>query len=222
MWEGMASFADADVAKVADTSDGVCNPAGQTCDAAGAGGNTLGDVDTTRGDGTADGPGLQMQLDIPALSLTWNDDGGECPDSDGVYDRGDRCARVAVQLHPEPHDGTLDGALLRQENGDGCAFAGNGPSGVCQGTTTACIKAADCPGNTCVPRADFDKTGVPATGPCCVVGQEMTAVSVGAGFSSGAPLYDLLFASTIPSRITSCEAAQPLASCTLTNDACND
>jgi hypothetical protein len=73
-----------------------------------------------------------------------------------------------------------------------------------------------------VPRTDFDKTGVPAPGPCCVAGQETTVVSVGVGFSSGAPLYDLLFASTIPSRITSCQAAQPLGRCTLTTDACVD
>jgi hypothetical protein len=71
-----------------------------------------------------------------------------------------------------------------------------------------------------VPRPEFAISGTPAPGPCCVVGQETTVVSVGIGFSAGAPLYDLVFASTIPTRITACEAAPPLGQCTLTTNAC--
>ena len=49
-------------------------------------------------------------------------------------------------------------------------------------------------------------TGFPATGPCCTVGQATNVVSVGVGFSGGAPLYDLGFRSVIPNTIAACNA----------------
>ncbi|HJQ82566.1 MAG TPA: hypothetical protein VKA21_00710, partial [Candidatus Binatia bacterium] len=88
-WDTAAGAApDADVVRVGDTSDGACDPGGQPCTPAGAGGNTLGNVDTTRGDQTIDAPGLHARLDIPARSLTWVAADASCPDADGTYDAG--------------------------------------------------------------------------------------------------------------------------------------
>ena len=58
-----------------------------------------------------------------------------------------------------------------------------------------------------------------AAGPCCVVGQATTVVSVGVGFSGGAPLFDLGFKSTIPNTVSECGTVGS-ESCVVTTDPC--
>jgi hypothetical protein len=51
------------------------------------------------------------------------------------------------------------------------------------------------------------------------VGQPTTVVSVGVGFSGGAPLYDLGFKSTIPNTVQSCGSIGS-DTCVVTTDPC--
>jgi hypothetical protein len=44
--------------------------------------------------------------------------------------------------------------------------------------------------------------------------------AAGLAFSGGSPLFDLLFASAIPTKITSCGSWAGPADCTLTTDPC--
>jgi hypothetical protein len=199
LWDGFATFPDADVRKRGDTSDGVCNPGGQPCTVGpgGAGANDLGDVDTVRGDGTPDGSGVHLHLDIPARSITWNDADASCPDADGVYDPDTDTLVSLFDFILSPTTATAS-AEFADENGDRCAKAGNGPTG------------------------PVTLGGAAASGPCCVVGQDSVLAAVGIAFSGGAPLYDLIFKSKTPTRVRACEPAVPLGECTLATTACVD
>jgi hypothetical protein len=113
-----------------------------------------------------------------------------------------------------------------------CTAAGNGnyectnaectgaglPCTCCTGTGTGSCVPLDL-SNPNGPDGPTSLTGFPATGPCCTVGQATNVVSVGVGFSGGAPLYDLGFRSVIPNTIAACNAVGA-GSCVLTTNAC--
>jgi hypothetical protein len=214
---------DADVSRVGDTSDGTCNPAGQACNTnpGGAGANLDGNIDTTRGDGAPDAPGLHTQLDIPVRSVTWsNADFDGCPDPDGAFDGADALISQ-FDFILSPTSATASAAFTDM-NGDGCSRAGSGPdrNQVCDSDSMLpCGAASDCPGGNCVPGTLL---GTPAPGPCCVVGQETTVAAAGLAFTNGVPLFDIIFSNGIPSRIVSCEPAQPLGTCVPTTNSCQD
>jgi hypothetical protein len=195
LWDGAAACPDADVTKVGDTSAPPCGTLGVGCTVApgAAGADTAGDVDTTRGDAACDGPGVHMQLDLPATSITWNDVDGNCPDDDLQYSPGSDTLVTQFDFILSPTTSTAT-ARFQDKNADLCSFAGNGPAG----PVTA--------------------TGIPASGPCCSVGQENTIAAVGVGFTGGAPLYDIIFRSVIPNRVTACNAwPGPGPTCVLPN-----
>jgi hypothetical protein len=330
---------DADVLRTGDTSDGTCDttvqggPPPMHCNssAGGAGNNTNGNIDTARGDGIVDPPGVHTQLDIPVRSLTWSNGRDQsadgCPDKVCTNDRTRPCSANPAALNFGDAgckvcsnnasqfcyvdgdctggtcvaggtcvDGTFDAgvdtsitdfnfilspttatanAQFVDQNGDGCSRAGNGPGETHHCSThpsTICGAQSDCTPNdpngschrrcsnkldlscdsdptacgegTCLAAAcNNDKTvsctsdtdcvfgscvagaiqGVPATGPCCTVGQTTTVVATGLAFTGGSPLYDLVFSNTSPTTITACNpASEPLGSCTLTSDPCQD
>ncbi|HJQ85079.1 MAG TPA: hypothetical protein VKA21_13430, partial [Candidatus Binatia bacterium] len=85
-----------------------------------------------------------------------------------------------------------------------------------------CGADADCAGagGSCTPGA---LQGVPAAGPCCVVGQIATLVASGIAFTGAMPLHDIVFSSTSPTSVTQCNPApSEIGSCTLTDDPCLD
>ncbi len=228
VWDasGPAAMPDADVCRVGDTSDGTCNPTGMPCNVGpgGAGNNSMGNINTQRGDGVVDGAGVHTQLDIPVDSLTWTAADATCPDADGMFDpvKGD-VAITHFQFILSPTTATAN-AVFADLNGDSCSRAGAGPD-----STRRCINDASQPcgansdcgtaAGSCVPGAIH---GSPATGPCCVVGQRTTVVATGVAFTGGSPLFDLIFSNMSPTSITACNPAPPLGSCTLTNDPCQD
>ena len=198
VWDGNAGCPDADVDKQADTHDGICDgtPIG-ACSSADVGNNTLGDIDTTRGDIFCDAThGLVSQFDVPVQLDVWLDAAG-CP-GNGVYSAGEGDVLVTTnQLILSPTTG-FSTASFADKNGDGCARAGAGPT------------------------AQGPYAGSPATGPCCTMGQASTFVATGIVFSGGGPFYDYSFNLTLPGAITSCSAWPGPASCSLTADACAD
>jgi hypothetical protein len=208
LWDGMgaAGVSLTNVTKSADSSDGVCNPPGQPCSTAvgGAAANTLGNIDSVK-TATAAATGVRSALDIKVHSLTWSDSAcapfftpGCCPGSNYNPVDGDLLiTQFDFVLSPTTGVGT---AAFVDQNADACAFAGSG---------------FDSPG----PAGPKSLTGTPAAGPCCVVGQPTTVVSVGVGFSGGAPLYDLGFKSTIPNTVASCGAIGA-DTCVPTTDPC--
>jgi hypothetical protein len=188
-----AGCADTEVVKVGDTSAPPCATLGAGCNVnpGGAGADAVGDVDTTRGNGTCEGTArVHVMLDIPGQSITWNDADLGCPDADGVFDPNTDTLVSQFNFILSPTTGTATASFV-DKNGDACAKAGNGPTG------------------------PVSLTGTPATGPCCVTGQSTTVVAVGVAFSGGSPLYDLLFRSTTPSSVTQCNAFPGAGSCTL-------
>jgi hypothetical protein len=238
LWDGNGSpgLALINNTKSADTADGVCDTTvivqgtctggannglpcvqppdcpGGTCTGAsgcttapsGAGGNTLGDIDST----TVAGPGggVRSLLDIPVHSLTWSDSlcspaitPGCCPGSNYNPADGDLVI-TEFDFILSPTTGTGTGRFL-DKNANICKRAGSGFSNP-------------------TPDGPQSLTGTPAVGPCCVVGQATTVVSVGIGFSGGAPLYDLGFKSTIPNTVATCGAFVPGGSCTPSTDPC--
>jgi hypothetical protein len=199
VWDGAAASPDPNVARVGDTSDGTCNPAGQACNTSpsGAGGNTQGDINTTRGGSPVAGGAVHTQLDIPVNSVTWSDLDGACPDEDGRFDEGSDTIITNFDFILSPTTGASS-ATFTDLNADGCKRAGNGPD-------------------------SYDATGEPAPGPCCVVGQSTTVVATGLAFTGGAPLFDLSFRNVTPATISACNPAPAtLGSCTLTTDPCLD
>src|SRR4029450_10980844 len=71
VWDASAASPTPNVTSVGDSSDGVCNPAGQPCNVAagGAGNNTLGDINTVRGGPPAVASGqVQTPTRTPALA----------------------------------------------------------------------------------------------------------------------------------------------------------
>jgi hypothetical protein len=241
VWPGGAPCPDADVKRVGDTSDGVCNPPSQPCTtgAGGAGANEFGDVDAVRGDGACDPtPGLHVQLDIPVVLVTWFDVDGNCPDEDGVYNPGTDTSIHAFDLILSPTTATAEAALADKDLdgsgpavADGCAFTGNGPphTKVCSnasnepcGNVGTLLNPADCggPPATCV---DGVLTGSPAPGPCCNVGDPLVMVTAGVAFSNIAVLgSDVVFSTKFPATVTACAPVGPAAACTPTTNACRD
>jgi hypothetical protein len=226
VWDGNASCPDADITRRADTSDGVCNPGGEPCNTGGggAGANTLGDIDATRGNGACDAAGLQLRYDVPVRSLTWSDGDGtpDCPDEDGLYDSGTDNTITDFNFILSPTTASTRAQFV-DKNADNCSFAGGGPAStrICSNDSSRpCSFNVDCdaPG-TCAGGALL---GVPAPGPCCTVGHASTMVATGAAFSGAGPLFDLIFMNRSPTTVTTCAAAQPLQTCTLTTDPCED
>jgi hypothetical protein len=206
VWDGVAPTSglfcpDAEVRKVADTRDGVCDedgpPPGVPCPGLGPA-NALGDVDQTVGDGVCElARGMHTQLDIPATIITWQDGDGTapfCPDEDGVYDPGEDTLISMARLVLSPTTSTATASFL-DKNADGCFRQGLGPNG------------------------PIGVTGSPAEGPCCAVGQGSTLAFAGAVFSGGGPLYDYLYKGFVPMTVTACNPGVPLEECELT-DAC--
>jgi hypothetical protein len=148
---------------------------------------------------------VRSLIDIPVHSLTWSDSvcspaitPGCCPGS--TYNPGDGDLVITefdFILSPTTGTGT---AQFADKNGNVCKRAGSGFANP-------------------TPNGPTSLTGSPATGPCCVPGQPTTVVSVGVGFSGGAPLYDLGFRSVIPNTIAACNAVGA-GSCVLTTNAC--
>jgi hypothetical protein len=237
VWDAASQCADADIFRQGDTSDGTCNLPGQPCNSCfgaepgrpectgtpGAAANTLGDIDATRGDGSCDPPGVHTQLDIPVRSLTWSDNDGtpDCPDEDGVFDGMDQIITdFNFILSPTT---AQTRAEFVDKNGDGCSFAGGGPAStrVCSNDPSLpCAFANDCVGEATCGAGTL--AGVPATGPCCTVGQTSLVVATGNAFSGAGPLFDLIFMNRSPTIIQACEPPGALESCTLTTDACRD
>jgi hypothetical protein len=198
IWDAGSSCGavQASISKSGDTSDGVCNPAGQPCSTApgGASDNTLGNVDTSRTGPCVGGGGVHVGLDVPSRSVTWLSPAG-CPDPDGVYTPGvdSLISDFSFILSPTTDTAT---AVFADQNGDSCAFAGVGPAG------------------------PITATGTPAPGPCCVIGQQTTLVSAGLAFTGGALLNDLIFQSFIPTTVSECNAWPGTTTCVLTTDPC--
>lgn len=223
IWDGGAACPAANVSRIADTSDGVCNPAGQPCNTSpgGAGANTLGDINATRG-GVPCGPGgVHALVDIPIRHTWWVDADGMCPDADGTYDSGTDTLVLQFDQIMSLVTGTSN-ADFTDFNGDACSFAGNGPDhtkhcsldpGRVCASNTHCTSPPPNAG-TCV---DGALTGTPAAGPCCQVGQTMRLVSSAPSFMGGPPLFDLLFEVSWPMQVTSCNAWPGPATCTLPN-----
>jgi hypothetical protein len=234
VWDGsVCSGPDADVRSVGDTSDGSCNPAGQPCDttAGGAANNTLGNIDTTIGDGTIDPPGAHVVLAIPVRSRTWVAADASCPDSDGTYDAGSDSLISEFDFILRPTTATASASFVDQ-NADGCSrgagAAGPNNTRSCTNDHTKpcsanfdCVSPGSCgPAPGAAPTTSGALQGTPPPGPCCVTGQTQTAVSSGIAFSGGAPLFDLIFASSSPATITGCDPPSSSGSCTLTTNPC--
>jgi hypothetical protein len=192
-----------DINRLGDTSD--ASTGGQTCGTLGsgcttavgaAGGDTLGNIDTTRGGNVNGVAGVHTQVDIPVHSITWVAADSSCPDSDGTFNAGTDTPVTDFNFILSPTTGHSS-ATYSDLNGDSCKRAGNGPD-----TQTA--------------------DGIPATGPCCTVGQATTVSATGIAFTGGAPLYDITFKSITPTTISACNAAPTLGTCVLTTDPCQD
>ncbi|HJQ83674.1 MAG TPA: hypothetical protein VKA21_06345 [Candidatus Binatia bacterium] len=192
VWDGGAACPMPQVSKDGDSSDGVCNPAGQPCNSTpgGAGSNTLGDVDATRG-GPCIAPGLHALVDIPAHETWWIPPSGDCPDPDGTFDPGTDTLIMEADYILSLSSNTAT-TRFADENGDSCSFAGGGPAG------------------------PFTETGAPALGPCCVPGQTMTLASGNPLFSGTPPLADVLSRNAIQWTVSQCTVPGS-GSCTLPN-----
>jgi hypothetical protein len=131
----------------------------------------------------------------------------------GVSCKDSECTGVATPcpLCTGPGDGTYECAPAD------CTGAGL-PCTCCTGAGTG-PTCGPILSNPTGPDGPTSLTGSPATGPCCTVGQPTSVVSVGIGFSGGAPLYDLGFRSIIPNTIAACNAPGT-GDCTLTTNAC--
>lgn len=148
-------------------------------------------VDITVGNGAADTCGsgtANATVSVPVFTTTWQRF-GFCPDPDGTYNPG---PDILIVSFPQTLDFTTDAALGDWADLDpnGCCIAGAGPA-----TFT----------NPCNPGGPG---GLSSTGTCInlaglnVAGNDVTTVAAGAVGSSGSPLYDLTFVTTLPNAIT--------------------
>jgi hypothetical protein len=223
LWDGGAACPAANVSKVADTSDGVCNPPGQPCNTtgSGSGNNTLGNVDATRGGAPCGGGGVHALVDIPIRHTWWLDADGDCPDLDNTYDPGTDTLVLQFDQIMSLVTGNANADFVDQ-NGDSCSFAGQGPDHTkhCSGNPARlCSSNVHCTSplpneGTCV---DGPLTGAPATGPCCRVGQTMTLVGSAPSFTGSPPLFDILFDVRWPMQVIACNPSPGPATCTLPN-----
>lgn len=207
LWDGHAPAGTArtDVEASADTSDGTCNPPGQSCSTLGAGANTLGNVDTVFEPSAS--AGVRAVVQLRARSQTWSDSqcspavpGGCCAAS--TYNPADGDLLISqfdVVLGLTTDSAT---AAFVDQNGDGCRRAGLGlgpPS----------------------PDGPVTLGGSPRPGPCCVVGESTTLVAAGVGFSGTGPFYDLGFAVTLPGTVSACHPyPMDAETCEVSTDPC--
>ncbi|HJQ84248.1 MAG TPA: hypothetical protein VKA21_09245 [Candidatus Binatia bacterium] len=201
VWDAVDPSPDPRVIQLGDTSDpdgNACGTLGLGCvtGPGGAGADTRGNVNTTRGGAPVAGGAVHTQVDIPVHSITWTDADGDCPDLDGQYDPGSDTLITEFDFILSPTTGATS-ATFTDLNGDGCAKAGNGPN----------TKSG---------------SGSPAAGPCCTVGQSTTVAATATAFTGGAPLYDITFKSITPTTISSCGLPASATSCTLTTDPCKN
>jgi hypothetical protein len=208
LWDGngSAGVALTNVTKVADTSDGTCNPGGQPCNlqAGGAGTNTLGNVDTSFT--PAPGGGMRTAFDLRLRTVVWMDSFCHPTGSPGccaLAKYGDSGADVLIYRAESVLTLTTNtaSAAFVDANGDGCAYAGVGF------------------GNP-MPDGPATLAGTPAPGPCCQARQQMTLVGENVEFSGGAPIFDVGIQFIVPAVVRAC--VQPLgqAPCTVTTDPC--
>ncbi len=194
LWDSGASMSDPIVTRIGDTSDGVCDPGG-ACTTAGAGNNTTGNINTTRGGSPSHTGFVDTQVDIPVNSLTWQSATFTCPDADGMFSAGDTII-TNFDFILSPTTGATS-ATFTDMNGDLCSRAGVGPD-------------------------SMTDHGTAAPGPCCSVGQSTTVAATGIAFTGAAPLYDITFRSVTPTTVSSCSAPVSTDTCTLTTDPCKD
>jgi hypothetical protein len=202
VWDAASASPGPDIVRVGDTSDpdgNSCGTLGTGCvtTAGGAGADTRGNIDTTRGGNSNGITGkVHTAVDIPVHSITWVAADASCPDTDSTFNEGIDTPVTDFFFVLSPTSGHTS-ATYSDLNGDGCKRAGNGPDS----------KTAD---------------GSPADGPCCTVGQATTVAATGIAFTGGAPLYDITFRSITPTTISSCGAPSASETCTLTTNACQD
>jgi hypothetical protein len=230
VWDTLAACVDADVSRVGDTSDpdgAACGTLGAGCNImpGGAGDDALGNIDTTRGDGSCDtSPGVHVRFDVPVTLTVWNDNDGNCPDTDGQFDPGTDILVLQYDMIVSPTTSAAN-ADFTELNGDTCEFSGGGPDHTqhCTGDPARpCGTSTQCstpPAGTCTAGP---LRGVPATGPCCTVGQPVTLVASMLVFTGSAPFYDILSSMRLDTSVSACDPWPGPASCTLTTDPCED
>ena len=249
LWDAGAPAPAPNVMRVADTSDpdaSSCGTLGTGCSTmpGGASSDTRGNIDTTRGGSSLAAGKLHARVDIPIHVRVWITPDASCPDGDGAYDAGTDTLITDFDFVLSPTTGTT-GADFADMNKDGCHFAGPGPDHTkhcahdvtvpCASNpqcnhcgvspATSCSASTACPGNTtCITGVCVDGplSGIPATGPCCTVGQTATLVYTGVAFSGAATIYDVNLSGRMRVAVTQCNAAPQLASCVLTTDPCTD
>jgi len=186
--------ADYTITEDADTSETPrCNVPQTTCPSSGPTADTSGRVDITVGNGVMDtctgGGAGNAAVTVPVVTTAWVSLNSSCPDSDGTYDApGD----TLLARFPQTLDLTTDTNTARfaDLDMDGCARIGLGPSGP-RSDTGSCI--------------DF------TTGSVAMAG-------AGAVFSSGNPLFDILFTTKQPGILSApapsggsvCNTAPPI------------
>jgi hypothetical protein len=246
LWDGYSLCASPGISRTADSSDGVCGTIANGCDAQtghcagdttvrcsapsgcliagadkgpcvlgfpGAGIDTLGDIDTTRG-GPCLAPAVHSLLDIPVVSTTWSDFEGCKPNL--VFDPSVDQIITQFTFILSPTTGHAS-VVFADKDGDGCDLplgsAGAGP-----------VSAGPDPINvTPSAKGPVELQGVAGPGPCCVIGEAQSTVSVGAAFSGAQPLYDLVFRSITPNTVTACNPLPATQqSCTLDPNPCLD
>jgi hypothetical protein len=167
-------------------------------------------------------------LSIPVHTLTWLSSMPHCPDPDGDPNGSDD---TIITQFDQTLDFTSESntATFKDLDGDGCFQNGVGPTGPYT-TSQAYCTAKNQPATCCAKQAQgscstADCTGAGTPFPCCtgskagscdttpVIGSCLdlnklntgtlaeTAVAQGAIGSSGAPLFDLLFSTTLPNKI---------------------
>ena len=221
LWDGDAACADADALREGDTSDGVCNPAGQPCNnnlsGGGAGANELGNVDASRGDAVCDDDGVHLRVDVPVRVFAWINQDGVCPDA--AYDAGVDLPVSDFTTVLSLTTATARAAFVDQ-NFDLCKRAGAGPDATRVCSTDPgrpCSRNEECTSGTCMTGT---LQGAPAAGPCCTLGQAARLVASTPVFSGGYPFSDFLFSESVPVTVTACGSYQGSGSCTVTADPC--
>lgn len=247
LWDAYAACPSPGISRKADSSDGTCGTIANGCDSQtghctvdtsircsadsgcivatvnkgpcilgfpGAGIDTLGDIDTTRG-GPCLTPAVHSLIDIPVVSTTWSDTVGCTPGQTFDPSAGDQIITQFTFIL-SPTTGKSD-AMFVDKDGDGCDLPAQAVGAGSPGTGPDPINV------TPDKKGPVELTGIPAVGPCCVIGQQTTTVSVGAAFSGAPPLYDLVFRSITPSSVTACNPINTGGqSCTLDPNPCLD
>jgi hypothetical protein len=169
--------ADYTVTEIGDTSDtnGPCNLPQARCPASGPAPDNSIRVNVTVGDGTTDtcagGGTANVISSIPVFTVTWLETGSQCPAVDGSFnpEKGD----ALISQFPQILDFTTDTAVTKFQDldGDGCAKSGVGPLNGFPARTGTCL--------------DLDA-------------KTLTTVAAGTVGSTGGPLYDLAFVTSLP------------------------